>query len=103
VTNDEYNREAIFITHHSSFIIQKVMSDELENLLRGLPERRRLPQTFRLGGTVRVLSGPFASFTGKIEGINQAKRLLKVRVEIFGRTTRIKLGYSDVEVVTFVD
>ena len=79
------------------------MSDELEGILRRLPERKRKPQTFRLGDTVRVKSGAFAAFAGKIEGINQSKRLLKVRVEIFGRTTPIKLGYSDVEVVTFVD
>lgn len=77
------------------------MADELENILRGLPERRRAPQTFRLGDTVRVLSGPFASFTGSIEGINQAKRLLKVRVEIFGRETPLRLGYSEVEKVSF--
>jgi transcriptional antiterminator NusG len=79
------------------------MSDEPEGFLRGLPERKRRPQTFRLGGRVRIRSGPFAAFTGVIEGINQSKRLLKVRVEIFGRETDIKLGYSDVEVVTFVD
>jgi transcriptional antiterminator NusG len=77
------------------------MSDELENIFRGMPERRRGPQTFRLGDVVRVLSGPFASFTGRIEGINQAKRLLKVRVEIFGRETPLKLGYADVEKVSF--
>ncbi|HEX8119198.1 MAG TPA: KOW motif-containing protein [Pyrinomonadaceae bacterium] len=76
------------------------MSDELEQILRRFPERRRGPKTFRLGDTVRVLSGPFASFTGKIEGINQAKRLLKVRVEIFGRETPLKLGYFDVEKVS---
>ena len=51
---------------------------------------------FRLGDVVRIKSGPFASFTGRIEGINQAKALLKVRVEIFGRETPIKLKYSDV-------
>jgi transcriptional antiterminator NusG len=79
------------------------MSDELGQNLRGFPERKRKPQTFRLGDTVRVRSGPFAAFAGKIEGINQSKRLLKVRVKIFGRTTHIKLEYSDLEVVTFVD
>ena len=77
------------------------MSDELEGIVRGLPERKRAPQTFRLGSTVRVLSGPFASFTGKIEGINQSKRLLKVRVEIFGREHPLKLGYAEVEKVSF--
>ncbi|HEX8720644.1 MAG TPA: KOW motif-containing protein [Pyrinomonadaceae bacterium] len=78
------------------------MSDEHKELFLGWPERRpRRPQTFRLGHTVRVLSGPFASFAGKVEGINQAKRLLKVRVSVFGRETDLKLGYADVEVVTF--
>ena len=60
-----------------------------------------MPQTFRLGDTVRVLSGPFASFAGKIEGINQGRRLLKVRVVIFGRETPVKLGYAEVEKVSF--
>jgi transcriptional antiterminator NusG len=66
-----------------------------------MPARRRLPQTFRLGDTVRMLSGPFASFTGRVEGINHARRLLKVRVEIFGRERPLKLGYADVEKVSF--
>jgi transcription antitermination factor NusG len=48
------------------------------------------------------VSGPFAAFTGKIEGINQAKRLLKVKVEIFGRETPVKLGFNDVETVSFL-
>jgi len=77
------------------------MPDELEEIFRGMPARRRLPQTFRLGDAVRILSGPFASFTGRVEGINQARRLLKVRVEIFGRETPLRLGYADVEKVSF--
>ena len=79
------------------------MLDELEGIFRELPDRKHKPQTFRLGNTVRIKTGAFAAFTGKVEGINQSKRLLKVRVEIFGRATHLKLGYSDVEVVTFVD
>jgi transcriptional antiterminator NusG len=75
--------------------------DEQKMLFRDLYGRRRGPQTFRLGDTVRILSGPFAAFTGSIEGINQAKRLLKVRVEIFGRETPVKLGFADVEKVSF--
>ena len=76
------------------------MADELEDIFRRMPGRKPKRQTFRLGDTVRVLSGPFASFTGEIEGINQARRLLKVRVEIFGRTTPIKLGFAEVEKVS---
>ncbi|HET6889582.1 MAG TPA: KOW motif-containing protein [Pyrinomonadaceae bacterium] len=61
---------------------------------------RKKHQTFRLGDTVRIVSGPFVSFTGKIEGINQAKALLKVRVAIYGRHKPIKLNFADVEVVS---
>ena len=68
----------------------------MDNDLPKDPTRRTL-QIFRLGDTVRILSGPFASFTGKIEGINQAKALLKVKVAIYGRDDAIKLNFSDVE------
>ncbi|PYS63639.1 MAG: hypothetical protein DMF76_06480 [Acidobacteria bacterium] len=73
------------------------MDDELQ----GRPNRRKR-QTFRLGDTVRILSGPFVSFTGKIEGINQDKALLKVKFAIYGRHKPIKLNFSDVERVGFV-
>jgi transcriptional antiterminator NusG len=64
-------------------------------------EPNKKHETFRLGDTVRIMSGPFASFTGKIEGINQSKALLKVKVAIYGRDTPIKLSFADVEVVRF--
>jgi len=60
----------------------------------------RKHQTFRLGDTVQITSGPFVSFTGKIEGINQSKALLKVKVAIYGRSKPIKLNFADVEVVS---
>ena len=75
--------------------------EKIKSLFGEMNVRRRGPQTFRLGDTVRILSGPFAAFTGSIEGINQAKRLLKVRVEIFGRETPVKLGFADAEKVSF--
>ena len=57
----------------------------------------RKTKIFRPGDTVRILTGPFQSFTGKIEGINQAKALLKVKVAICGRNEPIKLNFSDVQ------
>lgn len=60
----------------------------------------RNSQIFRLGDTVRIVSGPFTAFTGKIEGINQNKARLKVRVAIFGRNAPIKLHFTDVETVS---
>ena len=68
------------------------MDEEPKNKIK-----RTKHQTFRLGETVRITSGPFVSFTGKIEGINQAKALLKVKVGIYGRDKPIRLSFGDVE------
>lgn len=62
-----------------------------------------MPTYYRLGDVVRIRSGPFAAFTGKIEGINQAKGLLKVVVEIFWRATPVKLKFSEVDKISFAD
>ena len=70
--------------------------DEIQRMLQGKQDSRFV---FRLGDTVRIKSGPFASFTAKVEGINQAKSLLKVTVNIYGRTTPVKLRFLDVEKV----
>jgi len=56
---------------------------------------------YRLGDSVRILTGPFASFTGKVEGINQSKSLLKVKVDIFGRATPVKVAFLDAEKLEF--
>ena len=73
--------------------------DDIERNLRGIPKKSSR-FTFRLGDTVRIKSGPFASFEGRVEGINQAKGLLKLRVQIFGRAQPIQLRLLDVEKVT---
>jgi transcriptional antiterminator NusG len=73
--------------------------DEIQNMLRGKPDKTTR-FTFRLGDTVRIKSGPFASFTGKVEGINQAKSLLKVTVNIFGRVHPVNLRFLDIEKVS---
>jgi transcription termination/antitermination protein NusG len=73
--------------------------DEIQRMLQGIPNKKNSRFTFRLGDTVRIKSGPFASFTGKVEGINQAKSLLKVMVNIFGRAKPLKLRFLDVEKV----
>lgn len=56
---------------------------------------------YRLGDRVRIMTGPFAAFTGKVEGINQSKTLLKVTVDIFGRSTPVKVLFSEAEKVEF--
>ena len=56
---------------------------------------------YRLGDIVRIKAGPFAEFTGKIEGINQSKALLKVKVNIFGRVTPITVNFAEAEKLEF--
>ena len=74
--------------------------DEIRRMLQGIPSRKNSKFTFKLGDTVRIKSGPFASFTGKVEEINQAKSVLKVMVNIFGRARSVKLRILDVEKVS---
>ncbi len=54
---------------------------------------------FRVGDTVRIKSGPFASFMGTVIGINQAKSLLKVAVTVLGHQKPLELRFSEVEKV----
>lgn len=70
--------------------------DEIQRMLQGKKSSRF---TFRLGDTVRIKSGPFTAFTGKVEGINQSKGLLKVMVDIFGRAQPVQLRFLDIEKV----
>lgn len=52
---------------------------------------------FIVGETVKVIDGPFNSFSGVIEHINEEKKKLKVMVKIFGRKTPLELSYMQVE------
>ncbi len=52
---------------------------------------------FIKGETVKVTDGPFSSFTGVIEEINEEKKKLKVMVKIFGRKTPLELSFMQVE------
>jgi transcriptional antiterminator NusG len=50
---------------------------------------------------VRIRAGAFQSFTGRIEGINQAQALLKVKVNIFGRMQPVQVKFSEAEKIEF--
>ncbi len=55
-----------------------------------------LEVSYRVGDTVKVVDGPFNSFNGTIEEINEEKKKLKVMVRIFGRKTPLELSYLQV-------
>ena len=63
--------------------------------LSGKEEELNVP--FIVGESVKVTDGPFNSFTGVIEEINEEKKKLKVMVKIFGRKTPLELSFMQVE------
>lgn len=80
--------------------------EEVEQIVNNVTSAAEKPKpkfTYAVGEVVRIKSGPFASFTGKVEEVNEDKATLKVTVTIFGRSTPVELNFLDVEKVTFAE
>jgi len=89
----------------SSFLGSKdkpvaISEDEIKRILGQVSEtasKQKSGLNFEIGEKVKVCDGPFASFSGLIEEIDEEKSRLKVSVSIFGRPTPVDLEFNQVE------
>ena len=81
---------------------QPISAEEAKSILQktgAIKTERRLQakQDFQVGEEVRIIEGPFESFKGTIEVVNQEKGKLRVMVGIFGRATPVEVSFAQVD------
>jgi transcriptional antiterminator NusG len=75
----------------------------VERLLGVVNSAEEIPEVevpYIVGDSVRIKEGPFKDFVGSVEDVNMEKRKLKAMVSVFGRSTPVELGFSQVEAVS---
>ncbi|QSQ08954.1 Transcription termination/antitermination protein NusG [Koleobacter methoxysyntrophicus] len=75
-----------------------LQESEIKAILKQMGIEEKKPKVdFKVGQSVRVTSGPFENFIGKIEGINPEKEKVRVLVSMFGRETPVELDFAQIE------
>jgi transcriptional antiterminator NusG len=71
---------------------------EVKAILESLDQTKQRPRvSWQRAESVRVISGPFTDFTGKIDEVDVDRQRLRVLINIFGRDTPVELEFTDVE------
>jgi transcriptional antiterminator NusG len=77
--------------------ISEKEADSILNRVQAGVDKPRPKTLFEAGEVIRVIDGPFKDFNGVVEEVNYDKNKLKISVLIFGRSTSVELGFSQVE------